>query len=377
MTDTSQPAEKKASNALISPVVDFLLVGGLSFILIPPLLLFNIPGLNVVAVSIALAYVINDPHFMHSYQLMYEKFGQKLRNQKNNPLIYARYIFAGIIVPALFFTWFGFCVFTKNIQALAYSGNIMILTVGWHYAKQGYGMLIVLSALDKIYYDARTKNTLLVNSYLVWICTWMLFNIRFDEMNIQNFPAKSFSIPMPVFYAVSGMTVITTVLSILFLSLHAFQTRRVSINGLTGYFSSYIWLFIRSSHIILNAVIPVFHSLQYLPFVWKYKFNESVHASGNYSKDYDAVEIIKDRAMKPFRNFILTGLGIGLIAFHIGPALLDRMIPYDHAVFGTNLFLFMIIIFINVHHYFIDNVIWRKENHTVGLYLFSGFRKSK
>ena len=102
--------------------------------------------------SLALAYIINDPHFIHSYQLMYGGFFQKLKAQKQNPNIYARYIFAGIVVPVIFTTWFLFCIVTQNIHALALSGNIMILSVGWHYAKQGYGMLIVLSALKKIFY---------------------------------------------------------------------------------------------------------------------------------------------------------------------------------------------------------------------------------
>ena len=44
--------------------------------------------------------------------------------------------------------------------------------------------------------------------------------------------------------------------------------------------------------------------------------------------------------------------------------------PYDHQAFNGTLFLFMFWIFINVHHYFLDNVMWRRENPETGKYLF-------
>lgn len=362
------------SQSLISPVADFFLVGGLSLIVILPFLFFDVYTSATVLICVSLAYVINDPHFIHSYQLMYENFRQKIKPQGASGSIWLRYVFAGIIVPILFFGWFAYCFQTKNVQALAYTGNLMILTVGWHYAKQGYGMLIVLSALKKIYYGAYTKNILLVNSYALWITTWILFNLRLSELQIGDYLVKSFPIPDELLFAAMSFTLMTSCAAVFCLARHGFKTKRVSVNGLVGYFSAYIWLFVRTSSIALNALIPVFHSLQYLPFVWKYKYAQAIHES----KDESGAAVTPFSPMlRPFRNFILTGLGIGVLAFHLGPFALDRIIPYDHSVFGTNLFFFMIIIFINVHHYFIDNVIWRKENSDVGLYLFGGYKKPK
>ena len=39
--------------------------------------------------------------------------------------------------------------------------------------------------------------------------------------------------------------------------------------------------------------------------------------------------------------------------------------------FGPSLFLFMFYIFINIHHYFLDNVMWRRGNPDVQQYIFS------
>lgn len=362
------------STCLVSPVADFLLVGGLSFLFITPFIFFNIPSYSAVMLSLALAYIINDPHFIHSYQLMYGGFFQKLKAQKQNPNIYARYIFAGIVVPVIFAAWFLFCIVTQNIHALALSGNIMVLSVGWHYAKQGYGMLIVLSALKKIFYSSFEKNILLLNAYMVWLSTWALFNIRIGQIEIGDIPVPSIFIPPPLLHLLLSLLVLTTCLSILALGLHAIKTKKISINGIVGYFSAYIWLFLRSHNMALNALIPVFHSLQYLPFVWKYKMNESMDKTNSPEQAFSLRGLAFAPAFKPFRRFVVTGLFIGLCAFHIAPFVLDKIVPYNHAVFGTSLFFFMIIIFINVHHYFIDNVIWRKENKDVGLYLFEGFK---
>ena len=43
--------------------------------------------------------------------------------------------------------------------------------------------------------------------------------------------------------------------------------------------------------------------------------------------------------------------------------------PYDRGIFGSQMFLFMFAIFINVHHYFLDNVMWRRENPDIAKYL--------
>ena len=44
---------------------------------------------------------------------------------------------------------------------------------------------------------------------------------------------------------------------------------------------------------------------------------------------------------------------------------------YDTELFGATMFMFMFWIFINLHHYFLDNVIWRRENPETGKFLFA------
>ena len=50
---------------------------------------------------------------------------------------------------------------------------------------------------------------------------------------------------------------------------------------------------------------------------------------------------------------------LGALGFWGLPILLDNLVPYNQEIFGATVFFFMFWIFINVHHYFLDNVMWR------------------
>jgi hypothetical protein len=53
---------------------------------------------------------------------------------------------------------------------------------------------------------------------------------------------------------------------------------------------------------------------------------------------------------------------LGFLGFYGLPFALANLVPYNKAVLGPSLFMFACYIFINVHHYFLDNVMWRRGN---------------
>jgi hypothetical protein len=62
---------------------------------------------------------------------------------------------------------------------------------------------------------------------------------------------------------------------------------------------------------------------------------------------------------------------LGFLGFWWIPQKLDTWIGYDETLFGPTLFLFVFWLFINVHHYFLDSVMWRAENPEVRRNLFA------
>ena len=126
--------------------------------------------------------------------------------------------------------------------------------------------------------------------------------------------------------------------------------------------SSYMWIILRFGQGFDSPIhpivlfIPLLHALQYMTVVFKMKYNEllDTQVSG-----------------KSFASFIILGFVIGALIFDNIPEALDNIIHYNHEIYGPTWFLFMFWVFINIHHYFIDSVIWRKENREVKKYLFT------
>jgi heme A synthase len=97
--------------------------------------------------------------------------------------------------------------------------------------------------------------------------------------------------------------------------------------------------------------------------VWRYELNlVKQHA--------EAAPAERRMPAAALLSFLLIGFVAGYLGFWGVPSQLDSAVPYETTVFGPTLFMFIFWIFINVHHYFIDNVIWRGENPDTRRYLF-------
>ena len=68
-------------------------------------------------------------------------------------------------------------------------------------------------------------------------------------------------------------------------------------------------------------------------------------------------------------GYLIFSAVLGAIFFYFLPKYLDQLKLLHFDVFGT-LMMFYFVIFLNIHHYFIDNVIWKKSNKQMQQYLF-------
>jgi hypothetical protein len=173
------------SRYLVSPLVDFLLLGGASLIVLPLVaVLLPVDEFRpiVIAVTLGLANVINHPHFACSYQIFYRNFRDKLLGSGLPASLRLRYAFAGIAVPLALCGFFLAAVAAGDAVLLGRAANLMTFLVGWHYVKQGYGMLMVDAVLKRNFFSAEEKKILVFNSYACWLATWLYGN-RVVRMN--------------------------------------------------------------------------------------------------------------------------------------------------------------------------------------------------
>lgn len=264
----------------------------------------------------------------------------------------------------------------QDAELLGFGANIMGFFVGWHYAKQGYGMAIVDSVLKKRYFTDQDKKLLLLNAYACWILSWLGMNWLYSSSarNFQGFSYATLDIPVWMPAAASVAAAVTTSLVIYMLIRRRTAGQKLPVNGLIAYGASlYVWLFPIFDP-LFALVIPVMHSLQYLVVVWRYQLNldadHRADAAGRVKPKMLGGSVQPTTAMR-FARFLVIGVALGYLGFWGLPKLLEAAMPYDRDVFKGALYLFTFWIFINVHHYFLDNVMWRKENPDVRKHLFS------
>src|SRR5438045_3196221 len=129
-----------------------MLVGGATFVLFPlTWAMRKGMGLDASEYSVGFlafygAYVVNDPHFAATYLLFYKDARRRAFDPALSRSYRARYFFSGFVVPAVLATWAVTAFALRSAQALGWMIQGMFFLVGWHYVKQGFGVLAVLSA---------------------------------------------------------------------------------------------------------------------------------------------------------------------------------------------------------------------------------------
>jgi len=389
MTDTTQadviaqsfvPAARSAPvrrpGYLFGPVFDFLTLGGGSLIVCGMIALFlpkGIPTTQQILLVTVLMAAINQPHFAHSYQMFYRNFAGKAFGASYPRSLRLRYLLAGIVVPAALIAFLGAGTLSGSPKVLAYGANLMFFLVGWHYVKQGYGILIVDSVQKRIMFSDRAKTILRLNGYACWMVAWLGLNHALST-GTWYLGLTYFSLPIPTPFYVASIAVATlTTLAVLFVLFQRWRETRGALpwNGIIAYLTTlYLWvIFVRVNPLVL-AVVPTFHSLQYLAVVWRYQINAGSQ-SRKATRPSSVGRVLPAGMWSNLAIFIGVGVFLGFLGFMGVPRLIDSVLPYDKRVFGPSLFLFMFYIFINVHHYFLDNVMWRRGNPDVQQYILA------
>lgn len=361
--DASTPAR-----GLYGPWADVLLLGGGSLVALAVLSLIKIDRASLVTLSVVmlgLANLVNHPHFAFSYQMFYGSWAD-LKSGKMPADLRRRWVFAGFIAPALLAVF----ILAGAMMSLRGQGfllgitlTLMMLLVGWHYVKQGFGMAMMDGALKKRYWPAATRKALLMNAYACWGAAWVLSSMDLRVRKLWGVVGLDYIVPGWLVIIACSVAVLTTLWCALAVYRCVGQWRAQQLSwkqwpaaGLTAYcITLYVWLGMFSVEPAFVLVIPFFHSLQYLTVVSRYKVNEA--RAGQWSG-------------KRLASFVLTGTVLGGLGFWILPSLVDYALTGQLPNQNMALGIACAWMFINVHHYLIDSVLWRQGNPNVKQYLF-------
>ena len=188
---------------------------------------------------ILLSFVLNYPHFAHSYQNFYRNFGHKAFGRDYHTVLRARYIVAGVVVPAAMVVFFVVSISNGDARMLGYGANLMFLLVGWHYVKQGYGILMVDAVFKRQFFHNADKLVFRFNGYTIWFLAWLYGNTAVSQHEILTLHYYTFEAPaialnlMGVLAAVTGVMTVWTLV-------RRWQANRGSLpyNGVFAYVAS-------------------------------------------------------------------------------------------------------------------------------------------
>ena len=306
-----------------------------------------------------LGFVINYPHFLISYQFLYfDNFRGIAKNW--------RLFLSGIIVPLILVAYIILSLSQSSGMLLGYMANAMFFFVGHHYVKQIIGCIIVTSALKGVYFNKWDRLVLAINMLAMWMISFFKGNIGSHTLDMHGIKYQTFDIPqlsVSICYALILLSLLTFAWQI---TQKFIQTGKwIPFNAFVAFASIYAWYIPVFYHPSYFYTIPFFHSLQYLLFAFAYVKNRSQ----SNSSDPDLVQYRK-KWVQGMINYTSISVALGIIFFYSVPKLLDRLVNYNNTVFGPELFMFIFVIFINIHHYFIDFAIWRRDNENIRKYLF-------
>lgn len=385
---TVEPAP--STRALTTRFLDFWLLGGASILVW--LVMFVSQHFryewavdqhfkNLTITTISLTLFINNPHFLVSYKLAYGR---------GRDFVTA-YWWQLVVVPVLLVGLFAFAYlnFTRptadvlpflpgtartigawgggtNLLTTPRFGDfaftiafaVMFFTVGWHYTKQAFGCMMLYANFDGYRLTVAQRQLLKWNLLGIWWVNFAYGNRREARLTFSDF--SYYSLDLPDFLAPLAACVLAAggalVLYQVFYQNHKMNGQRPGLNFLVPFVAMYVWWmpFTRQQEFYM-LLTPFFHSLQYLAVVYKLE-DSRLRTSSHYEL----------RA-----TLLMMGIvAAGWLSFELLPHAADTALQ----TFNTwRMFFFFTasMLFINIHHYFIDNVVWRFKDPVIRKHLLA------
>ncbi|HVH41237.1 MAG TPA: hypothetical protein VM925_02805 [Labilithrix sp.] len=368
--DRRAPTAKPGAKDLRASFVEFMLVGGATLVLFPlAWFVRSLVGLDDSELAIGFltfygAYVINDPHFSVTYLLFYEDVRRRAFSAEVSRAQRVRYVIAGFFVPVALVSWAAGALAFHSAQALGWMIQLMFLLVGWHYAKQGFGVLTVLSARRGVRVNDRERKVVLFHCYAGWAFAWANPATAAGEFEEKGVVYRALAHPRWLELTTGAVLALSTIALVgVIVDRWRREGRTLPLAPLSGLLITvWSWTIFSSIDPLVRYVIPALHSIQYLYFVWLMKRNEA--------RDGEGPPAFGRPVAVRLGILALSALGLGLLLFHVAPTFLDtalvprprRGAPID--ALGETPYFAAIFVFVNVHHYFMDHVIWRRDNPT-------------
>jgi hypothetical protein len=359
--------EPSRAGARLSPVVEFLLVGGVTPFLFPlAWLLRRVVGIDDSDLALGFltfyaAFVINDPHFAVTYCLFYRNFPARAFGSAYGGWQRARYVACGVVAPLALAAWAAAALATKSAVALGFFIQLMFFLVGWHYVKQGFGVMVVLAARRGVRFGRGERWTLLAHCLAGWAYAWASPADPGTEVEEKGVVYTTLAHPVWLERLTHAVFLATAcLLLVVLLQKRRREGRLPLLTPLSAFLASiWSWSIYSSIDPLVVYVIPALHSVQYLYFVWLLRSSEA--------REREGPPWFETAARTRLGILAASAIGLGWLLFHGAPTALDDLLVsrrqrLSGGPLGATPYFAALYTFVNIHHFLMDSVIWRRDN---------------
>lgn len=303
------------------------------------------------------AYLINDPHFAVTYLLFYKDARARAFGTVFAPAQRVRYLVAGFVAPAALATWAITALVLGSAASLGLFIQLMFLLVGWHYVKQGFGVLMVLSARRGVRWTERERFVILAHCLVGWAYAWASPADRGTEVIEKGL--VYFTVPHGEWLErLTHVLFLSTLVPLTWVLVRKWRREGrlpVAAPLLALLFTVWSWTIYSSIDPLVRYVIPALHSIQYFYFVRLLK--------GNEAREREGPPWFEPSASVRLGILAISAVGLGVLLFHVVPSGLDAaLVSHKRGPLGPTPYFAAVYTFVNIHHYLMDYVIWRRDN---------------
>lgn len=342
-------AQEPKTKSIIHPVIDTFAIGALSIAFLMFLLLFEPAWADTPQLAqnfLVLTAILNWPHFMATYALMYRSRDTVERYpmaSKWIPLVLAAACTAGVVAQVTV----GFEGSLKFLMFMA--GGYL----AWHYTGQTWGMMASFSFLSGAGFNDTERKLIRtgLRILLAWHLVWFFGTVELGGGLLSR------NEDFLLFYTISTYTLIPIGGMLGMFGLWKYRQRierPPAARVLVPFVAIVLWYISMAINPLAIFWVQLSHALQYLLFPMRVEINRGAE---------------KDRpAYFSALIFAMWALGLGVLMFEAFPRVIVALGPPVGALVAIKV---AIGAFINIHHYFADGVIWKISNPAVRKELFA------
>lgn len=327
--------------------VDCAFAGGLSLGVFVLFSLFqhqiSLSSLHVFAAY--LTWVINWPHFSAT---LYRLYGSRDH--------VSQYPITSYGSPALVLA-LGALAFAYPEDVAPYLIKLFLIWSPFHYSGQTVGITFLYAKRSGLEFQSIDRKLLKGFVYGSFLFALAGFEVRGSGSYYYGIYYPSLGGPAWIENFVHGGMIACGVGFLLVLAWRCFQQRRwPSPIIILPSLAQFVWFYVASNLAVFGVLVPAFHSLQYLIIAWATQLKDKMdRQSIEPSRLYGLFETLRWGAWNVFG---------GALLFYVFPRVCEPL------GFGLNFCLGVTGAVVQIHHFFVDGVIWKLRSKKVSSPLF-------